>query len=51
MRKIKSMILGSLAAVMLCTGIMAAGSSTCLAAGENITSGEVYDTATEAVYG
>ena len=51
MRKMKPMILGSLAAVMLCTGIMAAGSSTCLAAGENITSGEVYDTATEAVYG
>jgi len=51
MGKIKRMMTGVAAGTLLCGAMVFASGNACLAAGENLTVGEVYNTALEASYG
>ena len=51
MGKIKRMMTGVAAGTLLCGAMVFASGNACLAAGENPTTGEVYNTALEASYG
>ncbi len=51
MRKIKKMMIGAVATTVLCGVMVLADGVTSFAAGENLTIGEVYNTALEAAYG
>lgn len=51
MRKIGKTLLGAITAAVIGGTVLSANSNICQAAGENLTSGEVYNTALEASYG
>ena len=51
MRRLGKILFGAITAAMICGTFLSANSSICQAVGENLTVGEVYDTALEAAYG
>ncbi len=51
MKKIVKTLFGAIAATIVCGTFLCTSSSTCQAAGDNLTTGEVYNTALEAAYG
>ena len=51
MRRLGKILFGALTTIVIGGTVLSANSSICQAAGENLTSGEVYDTALEASYG
>ena len=51
MKKIVKTLFGAIAATIVCGTFLCASSSTCQAAEDNLTTGEVYNTALEAAYG
>ena len=51
MKKIVKTLFGAIAATIVCGTFLCASSSTCQAAEDNTTTGEVYNTALEAAYG